>query len=170
MYGLMLLLRLMHIVLGALWVGMMAFTVFFLMPAMREAGPGGQPVMAALQRRRLMTVMPLLALATIISGLLLIELVYGGVAPLLTTRVGIAFAAGGAAAIVAFVLGIAVMRPAMLRAASLASTLASAGSDTERAELGATIQRLRSRGTVAAIVVLALLLFSTGAMAVARYL
>ncbi len=59
---LMVVLRLVHVVGGVLWVGMMAFTVVFLAPAIADVGPDGGKVMAALQRRRVMTVMPIIAL------------------------------------------------------------------------------------------------------------
>ncbi len=47
-------LRLVHVVFGAVWVGMMAFTVIFLTPAVRDVGPEGGKVMTALQRRGVM--------------------------------------------------------------------------------------------------------------------
>jgi hypothetical protein len=62
-------LRLVHVVTGALWVGMMAFSAFYLMPAVQEVGLDGGKVMAAIQKRGLMTVMPLLALGALISGI-----------------------------------------------------------------------------------------------------
>jgi hypothetical protein len=45
-------LRLLHIVLGAFWVGTLIFFALFLIPSVRDAGPDGAKVMAALQRRR----------------------------------------------------------------------------------------------------------------------
>ncbi|MGH7699281.1 MAG: hypothetical protein ACREMJ_02005 [Gemmatimonadales bacterium] len=148
-------LRLIHIVLGALWVGMMAFTVFFLTPAVRDAGPDGAKVMAALQRRGVMTVMPIIALLTIASGVWLIQRVYGGMASLMATRTGVTLTAGAVASLIAFLLGILVMRPAMVRAA--------ASSDP------AEVQRLRARGAAVGRVVASLLIFAVAAMAVARY-
>src|ERR687891_465683 len=47
----LILLRLVHVVFGALWVGMVVFTTFFLAPAVQDTGPDGGKVMAALQRR-----------------------------------------------------------------------------------------------------------------------
>ena len=72
MNTLIVVLRLVHIVLGALWVGMFAFITFFLTPAVAKAGPEGGKIMAALQRRKIMIVLPLLALLTIVSGVWLI--------------------------------------------------------------------------------------------------
>lgn len=166
----LLLLRLTHVVLGTMWVGAMAFTVVFLTPALRDAGPGGAPVMASLQRRGFMVVMPVLALLTIISGFLLVERVYGGMSALGASRMGQSLIIGAVAAVLAFVLGILVMRPAMIRAAALASRAASASTEQERIELGAQVQRLRERGTVMGRVIFTLLLIAIGAMAIARYL
>ncbi len=44
---LMIVLRFLHVVSGALWVGMFAFMTFFLMPAFAEAGPEGAKVAGA---------------------------------------------------------------------------------------------------------------------------
>src|SRR5919106_4472029 len=104
-------LRFVHVVFGALWVGMMAFTVFVLTPAFREVGPDGAKVAAALQRRRLMTVLPIMALLTLASGFWLVERLYGGMARLMASRMGMAITIGAAAALVAFLVGIVVMRP-----------------------------------------------------------
>ena len=71
---------------------------------------------------------------------------------------------------VAFVLGIAMMRPAMARAAALADTLGSANSEQERTARTAQIQRLRARVATVGWVVAQLLVFALDAMAVARYL
>ncbi len=113
---LLLALRLVHIVSGILWVGMMAFTVVFL-----------------------------------------------------RTPVGSAFGIGGAAALIAFVLGLVVLGPAIGRATALAATLGSVATEEERAARAAEIDRLRSRAAAAGRVVALLLIVAAGAMAVARY-
>jgi hypothetical protein len=164
------LLRLLHIVLGALWVGMMAFNVFFLGPSLQDAGPAGGAVMAGLQRRKLMTVMPAIALVTILSGLWLMMRVWGGVGPLMDSAPGQTLALGATAAIVAFVLGVGILRPTMVRTTALAQGMATAKSDQERAERVTELERLRARGTALGRVIMALLLLATAAMAIARYL
>jgi uncharacterized membrane protein len=156
MNWLMLVLRLVHIGGGAMWVGMMAFMVFFLTPAMAEAGPEGGKLMAALQRRRIMVIMPIIALLTIGSGLWLMMRLYGGPGNLAGSRMGMALNVGALATIVAFLIGIIFMRPAMMRATTT----------TDPAEA----QRLRARGATLGRVVARLLMLALGAMAVARYL
>ena len=112
--------------------------------------------MAALQRRRIMVIMPVIALLTIGSGLWLMQRLYGGPGALAGSRIGIALNVGAAAAIIAFLIGIIFMRPAMMRATST----------TDPAEA----QRLRARGATLGRLVTRLLLLALGAMAVARYL
>lgn len=157
MNWLMVVLRLIHVGGGALWVGMMVFVTFFLTPALAEAGPQESgKVMAALQKRRIMIVMPVIALLTIGSGLWLMMRVYGGPANLAASRTGMALNLGALAAILAFIIGIVFMRPLMMRAMTA----------TDPAEAG----RLRARGEMLTRVVVGLMLFALAAMAVARYL
>jgi uncharacterized membrane protein len=166
----MIVLRFSHVFFGALWVGMMAFQTFFLMPALAEVGPDAGKVMGALMRRRLPVILPIVALITLVSGFWLFQRLSGGAAAgLMRTPMGMAFGSGGLASLLAFVLGIVVLRPAMMRSTQLAQSLASASPD-ERATRSAEIQLLRARGVMSGWVVMLLLLYALGAMAVARYL
>ena len=65
----MIVLRFAHVFFGALWVGMMAFQMFFLGPALEEAGPAAGSVMAGLMKRRIPVIMPLIALIALVSGM-----------------------------------------------------------------------------------------------------
>jgi hypothetical protein len=163
-------LRLIHIVFGAVWVGMAVFTAFFMVPAIQDAGPDGGKVMAALQRRGIMIVLPVLALGTMISGIwLYLRAAAGMHAEFARTPVGMAFGLGGLLAIVAYALGIAMVRPSMLRAAALSQSAATAKPEAQQA-LRAEIVRLRARGARTSRLVGAMLILAAAAMAVARYL
>lgn len=154
---LMIVLRLIHVGGGAMWVGMMAFMTFYLTPAMAEAGPQESgKIMAALQKQRIMIVMPVIALLTIVSGLWMMMRLYGGPGNIAASRMGMALNLGATAALAAFLIGIIFMRPLMMRAMTA----------TDPAEA----QKLRARGAMLGRVVARLLLFALGAMAVARYL
>ena len=83
---------------------------------------------------------------------------------------GLAFGLGGLAAIVAYTLGMTVMRPSMLKAAELGQSLGPATHADERQRVTAEVQRLRSRAAAAGRVTAYLLFFAVAAMAVARYL
>ncbi len=168
---LILTLRLIHIVLGVFWAGAMIFVALFLVPSVRDAGPDGMKVMAALQRRRFMDVMPIVAILTILSGAWLYWRASVGLQTAwITTPVGLTLTAGAVAAIVAFAIGVGIMRPAMLRAGALARAAAEAPERPEHAGQVAEAQRLRARSAAAGRVVAALLAVATACMAVARYL
>ena len=150
--------------------GAAVFIGFALGPAIDDAGPGAASLMPALDRRGLTTIMPLLALATLLSGMGLFWLVGGGdLQGFLASPTGLALGLGGLAALVAFLIGILVMRPSMMGAASIFQSLDSAPAE-ERAGRLAAATELRKRGARAMRYIGILLLLSTTAMAVARYL
>jgi hypothetical protein len=168
---LVIILRFVHVVFGAIWVGMVMFATFFLMPAVQEVGPDGGKVMAAVQRRGLMTVMPILALGALISGIWLYLRAGAGMpAEFGRSPVGMAYGLGGVAGIVAWVLGVAVLRPSMMKAMALGQSLAPSASAEERQRVMAEAQRLRARAAASGRATAYLLLFAVTAMAVARYL
>ncbi len=168
---LVIVLRVVHVVFGAIWVGMVVFATFFMMPAVQEVGPEGGKVMAAIQRRGLMTFLPILALGALISGIwLYIRAAAGMHAEFARSPVGMAFGLGGLAAILAWLLGVAVLRPSMLKAMALAQSLGPSTSAEERQRVMAEAQRLRLRAAASGRATAYLLLFAVAAMAVARYL
>lgn len=163
-------LRLVHVLGGIFWVGTAVFTALFLMPALADAGPAAGAVGAGLQRRRLMVVMPVIALLTILSGARLMWMTSGGLASeYLATGRGLTFAIGAVAALLAFLLGIFVGRPLGMRMAALGGALQAASDDATRGRLAGEMAALqpRSRAVNAANVVL--LLTAAIAMAIGRY-
>jgi len=168
---LLLLLRLVHVVGGALWVGMAVYTAVFLVPSIEEAGPDGGKVMAALQRRGILTVLPALAVVTLLSGVWLYWRAAGGQPGAFgRSGPGLAFGVGGVASLAAYAIGILVLRPSMMRAGSLMAGIGPALPEAERAARLGEARRLRARGASAGRLVAGLLLLAVGAMAVARYL
>lgn len=165
---LLLVLRLVHILLGVFWAGTVFFTTFFLNPAMTEAGPDGAKVGAALQRRRFMNIMPPVAGLTILSGLGLYWRVYGFAPDFMRSGRGMVLGLGATAAIIGFVVGIAVLRPAMVRSGALMQSAAQAP-PAERQALLAQAQLLRTRANSASKVVAWLLILGVAGMALARY-
>jgi len=158
-----LVLRFTHVFFAALWVGMMAYQTFFLMPVLGEVGADSGKLMAALMRRKIPQAMLGAAILAIVSGFWLFQRMAGGNAgALMQTAMGKGFAFGGAAALLAFLPGLTVVRPAMMKAARLGQSGGAAA--------GPEIQRLRARGATYGYVVAFLLLFALAAMAVARYL
>jgi len=162
--------RILHVVLGATWVGFATFAAFFVVPAIQDVGPDGGKVMAALQRRGLLIVLPVIAIVTILSGIWLYwRASVGFQAEYSRSTVGMTYGVGGFLALVAYVIGLAVVRPAMARSAALSQTLSAATSEAERSQRLAEIGRIRAKGALGGKWVAILLIVATGAMAIARY-
>lgn len=152
---LQLVLRFAHVFFGAIWVGMMAFQIFFLGPALNDVGPDAGKLMQAMMRRKVPMYIPIFALIALVSGFWLFLRMSGGNAgALMKTPMGMAFGLGGTVALLAFLIGVFVMRPLMMKSMQ-------GGPDS---------QQLRARATTMGKVVTVMLLFTLAAMAVARYL
>jgi uncharacterized membrane protein len=166
----LLILRLIHVLGGIFWVGSVLFTTLFLMPALALAGANPGQIMGALQRRGFMTVMPIVGLLTVGSGLRLLYITSGGFTPaFFGTPMGRALSLGGNSAILAFLISIFVMRRGNIRSARLGTELATVD-DTRRTSITRELATLRRRGTVASTIVVVLLVLASCAMASARYL
>jgi uncharacterized membrane protein len=164
-------LRLIHILAGAVWVGAGVFNAVLLAPTLAGLGPTAGAVMAGLRARGMFVILPSLALLTILSGLRLMWIMSGGFsASYFAAPSGVAYAAAGAAAILTFVLGVTVARPLAVRMGALAAEMARAPDEAARAELSQQLAAVRGTNAVLGIVLTALLLASAAGMAVARYL
>lgn len=166
---LLVIMRLLHVMAGIFWAGTMFFTARFLFPAIQETGPDGAKVGAALQRLGFMTIMPIVALVTILSGLYLYWRDSGGFqSGWMRSGMGTTLGIGALCAVVAFIIGIVVARPAMMRATVLAQSAAQANA-AERDGILKTAQALRERSNRATRIVTLLIALAAAAMAVARY-
>jgi len=163
-------LRLVHVLGGIFWVGAGLFNLLFLAPAMAVAGPAAGPMMQVMRQRKMFVVMPTVAILTILSGLRLMMITSGNFnAAYFGTDAGAAFAFGGACAIVAFIVGLALAMPAQKRMGMLGPQIASAPDDATRTRLQAEVARLQGRMRVVGPAVTTLLVLAAVAMAVARY-
>jgi len=167
----MLIARFLHILFGVFWAGTLIFNALYLGPAMSEAGPDAAKVMAGIQKRRFMDVMPVVALITVLSGLWMYWRISGGFNPAWSkSPTGIAYGVGGLLAIIALGIGVGILRPTMMR---IGRTAAEAGQTTDPAQrerLMATLPALRQRSAAAGRSVAILLTFTVVLMALARYL
>lgn len=162
--------RVLHVGLGVFWAGTLVFNAAFLLPSIREAGPDGAKVAAGLMRRRFLDLMPVVALVTVLSGLYLYWRVSAGWDPVyMGSAPGMAYGVGAVASLIALGAGVGVLRPAMLRAASLTQSAAGLAANDASQAL-ATAQALRARAGAAARAVAWLLAVATVTMALARYL
>lgn len=166
----LLVLRLVHVLGGVFWVGSALFTTLFLVPALAASGPSAGQIMGELQRRRLFTVLPAVALLTILSGARLLWITSAGLSDAyLASATGRTFIGSAIAALLAFVLGLLVVRPAGAGAARIGASLA-ATPEPERAARIAEMNALRRRSAAWGSIVMALLLLGAAGMSLARYL
>lgn len=157
------LLRAIHVVAGVLWVGGVVLVTFFLVPAAQNLGPAAQPMMQFIMgRRKLSMYFMVLAILTTVAGLLLMARnVSASNGDWAHSPMGIGMSAGGAMAILAFIVGMAVNMPTARRLGP-PKPGAHPITDEERAAL---MRRL----TLASRVVLVLLSIAALVMATARY-
>jgi hypothetical protein len=167
----MVVLRIVHILAGAFWVGAAVVVFVFLQPAAREVGPAAGPLMMHLaQKKRLPDIVLGAAGITILAGLLMYWRVSGGFDPdWIGSDSGIAITVGAVSAIVAVALGGSVVRPSMIAAAAIVGEVAASGGPPTP-EQAAQIQVLQDRVRATGNVIVPLLLFAAAAMAAASYL
>ena len=167
---LILLLRLVHILAGVFWVGAALVLSLFLAPTARHVGHEAGPFMRELMiGRRLSHWLWIAATLTVLSGLAMywrFAALSGGA--FAGTRHGIALGVGGAAAILAAVLGSAIGGAAARRMAAMGAQLQRAGTPPEPT-VAAAMQRLQRRARVGSAIAAGLLVVATLAMAGARY-
>lgn len=167
----LIMLRVIHVVGGMFWVGTVVFNSLFLIPALAASGPAAATVMGHLQRRRLFVVLPIVALLTLLAGVRILQIASGGFsAAYFASATGRTYAIGAALAILAFLIGVSIVRPAMDRVGRLGASIATAQDDAARSAISAEMGALRRRGASANAVVAALLVVSAISMAVGRYM
>jgi len=132
--------RALHVLMAALWIGSTVFITSLLMPAVDATGPAGGQVMMRINRRGLTTYMTVLGAMTLMTGLYLFWRFTGGFDPgVSTTHAGLAFGIGGAAGILAGVIGGAVVGR---NAKKVASLVGRATQMTDGAEKGSIMQQV----------------------------
>ena len=171
MNAMMIVLRLIHILGGVYWAGTMFFFVTFLEPSLRSLGPDGGKVMIRFFERGYLKLLPAVAVVTMLSGLWMLWTLSGGFNPdWMGSSFGMALSTGGALAIIAFVVGMVVMRPAAAQIWEVAKQLPQAASDEARNALMAEMGRLRAKSVLGARIVFVLLVLAVALMATAQYL
>ena len=165
-----LVLRLIHIVAGAFWVGAVFTNAFFLQPTAMALGPEGGRFQYHLGRHRHFSRVILASAATtVLAGVLLLWITTDGLNPDRIFRVpGLGFTVGGLAAILTFALGSTYVYPRTERVIRILTGAMSEGrapTADEQARLG----RLRGELVRAGWIVVAGLAIAVSAMATARY-
>jgi uncharacterized membrane protein len=165
-----LIIRVTHVLLAALWLGATGFMVFFLMPAIEDTGPAAGPLMGALVRRRFPAFMAAAGGVTVLSGFYLYWRFTGGFDPATSgTRAARVFGAGGAAGIIALIIGGAVVSRNAKKTSGLGARLASMPEGPDRAAVATEMAAARRRAATAGRIVLVLQAIALACMAVGHY-
>ena len=161
--------RVLHVLFGAIWLGVAVFISYFLLPALQNAGPDGGKVMIALGARVNVFIASVAGL-TVLSGLWLYWRFTDGFDPgISSTMAGRVFGTGGLLGLVAAVIGGSVVGRNMKKAVNL---LTEAGAQPEGPSRGALVERaLGARRTAATAVrlVTVLLIVTIVLMALGHY-
>jgi uncharacterized membrane protein len=169
-HTLTIILRLLHIVFGALWAGTAIFLALFMVPTIRSLGPDGGKVMQELMHRRKLPIYLMLsAIVTIVSGTVMFWRFDASTGHAFARSTpGRVFSLGGALAFIALLIGMFVNRPTAARIQQTGAAIAqSDGPPT--AEQRDEMMRLQTK-LVRATQTVAWLVFGAAAcMAVARY-
>lgn len=167
---LMVVLRLIHIICGAFWVGGALSVAFFILPAQRAIGqPGVLFVRQLMMVQKFRSFMLGAAVLTILAGLTMYAryaMAGGGWAQ---SNTGIVLGVGAVAAIIAAGIGtgrVGKLGKEMLELGGAMQASGGPPSDTQKAEMDALQGKMHSAYRMVAI----LLLIAVAAMASARYL
>ena len=168
---LMIVLRLFHIVAGALWFGSAFLFTGFIGPAAAETAPGSGALMSvAVKKRRVAEVIKWLAITTVIAGWAIWLKLAAAVGPedWVTSSYGLVLTIGGVLATIAAYVGITGIGNNVEELVSLGDQVGASGAPptpeqgARMAHLGAEI---RKHGQID----LVLLVLSVAAMATAQY-
>jgi uncharacterized membrane protein len=166
----LIILRIVHIGCGVFWAGGVLFMNFIVGPALAASGPDGVRVVQEMNRRHYFDVILAAALFTIVAGLILVRQDSAGFTPSwFRSPFGAGIGAGMIAAILAFLIGVIFIKPAMVRMSRLGAEMAQSPAEARGAfmpRLDAARGRLMAWGMVGSIFIIIAVL----AMATARYL
>jgi uncharacterized membrane protein len=154
---LLLLARVFHILGGVIWAGSMFALSFAIIPIGARHADEGAGRWTALAARKLGPVSGIAALLTVLSGIYLMATLHHGD----TSVGGIVLATGAAAAVLSFLVGVLIGRPAGMRLAKLQGAASKSAADlTQLASLGrrASVSS-RVSGILLGLAVLSMALF-----------
>ena len=162
-------LRLVHIVCTVIWAGGMIYFAVFVVPAVRTLGPDGTKFIQQLAgTNKLPIVMNVSAILSIVTGILLMQKLLGGIQPaLFRSTHGVLIVIGALLAVTGFIIGLSINLPAARRMNFIKKIVARSGAGSGQLE---ELERLRSRSFAATRVIAILLFGSLVLMSLVKYL
>ncbi|MEO8620583.1 MAG: hypothetical protein ABI625_05930 [bacterium] len=168
--ALMIVLRLVHIISGALWVGAVLFLAIYIVPIVRASGADGSRLLQGMEQRRFPLYMGALPGLAVLSGIGLYQRAlsvshdtFG------RSHMGMALGLGGGLALIALIIGGAVAGRSAGALTKLDTQIQAAGGVPSAAQTQ-EILRLQAKLATGSKTVAVLVLITTALMAAARYL
>ena len=163
-------LRLLHIGFGIFWAGSVFLTVLFVIPSLKASGPDGAKFMQSLNKKGYPIAMMIAAIITIVSGFLLIWKLSGGFDPIwFKSWYARILTSGATMALIAFIIGIAVNRPAATKMNRIGESIAKQGTGPTPEQMN-EMMALRKKIFTATNYIAVLLFVAVAAMSIFRYL
>ncbi|MCB9666337.1 MAG: hypothetical protein H6732_19660 [Alphaproteobacteria bacterium] len=144
-------LRFVHLVFGILWAAGGIIMGWWVLPAVKAAGPAGAPVAQGIMARKFPQLMGLSALLAVLSGLRLYQLKFS--TAWVASGEGVVLTLGMIVGLSAFGIAMGVQRPRAARLAALGAEVAAQGgppTEAQAAELGALRERMGKAGNAIA--------------------
>jgi uncharacterized membrane protein len=165
----MLILRILHIGFGIFWAGSVFSFVLFIAKAVKASGPEGGKFMQQLGKTGYPIAVMITAIISILAGILLIaKLSAGFQAAWFTTTYAHILTTGGVLAVIAFIIGFTVNRPAADRINAISSAIAKSGGPPTPEQIQ-ELAALRKKLFTASNIIAVLLAFVVLAMSIFRY-
>jgi hypothetical protein len=162
--------RVLHVLLAAVWLGATLFTSYLLLPVVQAAGPAGGQVMIGLHRKGITPFFGAVGGITVLTGIYLYWHFTGGFDPEISRgHAGMAYGIGGVAGLIAVILGGSVVGRSSGKLVAIMEKMPSAA----EAQKGALMQEagvLRQRMITFSGIVLIMQVVALALMAVAHYI
>lgn len=164
-------LRLIHIVCAVIWTGGMIYQAVFVIPAAKTLGSDGTKFIQRLSNtNKLPVIMAISGILSIVTGILLMKKLFGGMQlALFNSTHGALLLIGALLALIGFITGLSVNMPAARRMSAIAQTVAATGSQPNPGQL-AELQKLRNRSFAATYFIAVMLFGSLVLMSMLKYL
>ena len=167
----LIILRLLHICTGVFWAGAVIYLAVFVIPAVQALGPEGGKFMQQLAKtNKLPVVMTIAATLNVLCGILLLwKLSDGFQNAWVSSRQFMILSTGGGLAIIAYLEGLLVTRPTVLKMTKLGQSIAAAGgppSAEQTQQLAAYRKKVFKANNFVALVLAITVIF----MSIAKYL
>jgi uncharacterized membrane protein len=162
--------RVLHILLAAIWFGGAVVMMFFVVPAIQDAKGAGGAVMGAVQRRKYSVFMEAVGGLTVITGFYLYWRFTGGFDPTLSASMGgRVFGTGAVAGFLALLLGSGMVSRTMKKIGKTMARANAMPDGPEKMALLATIPPLQAWAALFGKIVIVLMVIAIVTMSIGHY-